>query len=357
MYAAYCSDGGACLVVNPIMAANATDTWVPDLVTYSASSWDLTSLPETLAPPDQRLLNSLNQAGDVDSATAALLHWLTGRGLAGGSIGIEGNGLRPDADEAIRSTLGQARVRDCSNLIQMIRMVKTDEEVELLRTAARISEKAGMATLDLVRPGASVLDLVACYREQVAKEGADFDHYAYGIRGTGLVTRVDMELTADDYMYVDYGCIYEGYFSDTGFTLAVGSDNDDVRRQYVALTECHQRGVEQIRPGEASSAPAIAMAEVLDAAGYPDAFPHGHGVGLEVRDYPIIVPPNGLRITDDCIALPSDLPFEENMVVNLEAGTFLYGKGSTQYEQTVLVTADGCEPLVPHDRSQIYVRG
>ena len=45
------------------------------------------------------------------------------------------------------------------------------------------------------------------------------------------------------------------------------------------------------------------------------------------------------------------------MVVNLEAGIFLFGQGSTQYEQTVLVTADGCEPLVPHDRSEIYVRG
>ena len=166
-----------------------------------------------------------------------------------------------------------------------------------------------------------------------------------------------MTLTPGHYSFMDCGCIYQGYFSDTGFTLAVGESNDSLNRQYQALVECHQRGVDEIRPGASSSGPALAMEKVLAAAGFADTFPHGHGVGLEVRDYPIVVPPNGLRIADECIDLPADLPFEENMVVNLEAGTFLFARGSTQCEQTVLVTADGCEPLVPHDRSEIYVRG
>ena len=357
LYAVYCVDGSSCLVVNPLMAANATDTWVEDLVTYGASSWDLTDVPDDLEASDQRLLMSLNDSGDLESATAALLAWLRGQGLEGASIGVELEGFRPDAEAEIRSDLEHARIRDCSNLMRMIRMVKSHDEIERLRAAARISEEAALATLELVRPGASFSEMVALYRELVARNGAEFDHYAYGIRGTGLITRVDMILTPGHYSYMDYGCIYQGYFSDTGFTLAVGESNDSLDDQYRALVECHQRGVEQIHPGASSSGPAMAMESVLSAAGFADTFPHGHGVGLEVRDYPIIVPPNGLRIADDCIDLPADLPFEENMVVNLEAGTFLFGKGSTQYEQTLLVTADGCEPLVPHDRSEIYVRG
>ena len=356
-YAVYCRDGSSCLVVNPLMAANATDTWVNDLVTYSASSWDLTDLPDDLAASDRRLLASLNDSGDIESPTPALLTWLRSHGLERASIDIELDGFRPDADAEIRSGLEQAQIRDCSNLIQMIRMVKSSEEIDRLRTAARISEGAAMATLELVRPGASFFEMVACYQEQVARGGAEFDHYAYGVRGTGLVTRVDMVLTPGHYSYMDYGCIYQGYFSDTGFTLAVGQSSDSLDHQYRALAECHQRGVEQIRPGAPSSGPALAMERVLAEAGFAETFPHGHGVGLEVRDYPIIVKPNGLRIADDCIDLPADLPFEENMVVNLEAGIFLFGQGSTQYEQTVLVTADGCAPLVPHDRSEIYVRG
>ena len=101
-----------------------------------------------------------------------------------------------------------------------------------------------MATLERVRPGVRVLELVACYREQIACRGADFDHYAYGVRGTGLVTRVDMTLNAGDHMYIDYGCIYEGYFSDTGFTLAVQEAGAAVCEQYQLLREAHAAGAD-----------------------------------------------------------------------------------------------------------------
>ena len=111
-----------------------------------------------------------------------------------------------------------------------------------------------------------------------------------------------------------------------------------------------------MRPGARSSSVANAMHASLAEKGITE-FPHGHGMGLEIRDYPIIVPDNGLRIKDDCIDLPSDIPLEENMVVNLEVGILQSGHGSTQYEQTILVTATGCEQLIPHDRSAVYVRG
>ena len=73
--------------------------------------------------------------------------------------------------------------------------------------------------------------------------------------------------------------------------------------------------------------------------------------------YPIIVPDNGLRIRDACIDLESDLPLEENMVVNLEASIAHFGVGDTHLEQSLLVTANGCRPLVPHDRSKPFVVG
>jgi Xaa-Pro dipeptidase len=52
---------------------------------------------------------------------------------------------------------------------------------------------------------------------------------------------------------------------------------------------------------------------------------HGHGLGLEVRDYPIIVADTGMRIRDDCVDVPADLPFEPRMVVNLEMPLFPRG--------------------------------
>ena len=93
------------------------------------------------------------------------------------------------------------------------------------------------------------------------------------------------------------------------------------------------------------------MWDTLNAHGITATFPHGHGMGLEVRDSPIIVADNGLRIKDDCVDAASDLPLEENMVINLEAMTLMPGVASAHVEPKFVVTADGCRPLCPQDRS------
>jgi Xaa-Pro aminopeptidase len=98
------------------------------------------------------------------------------------------------------------------------------------------------------------------------------------------------------------------------------------------------------------------MARVLEAHGI-SSFPHGHGMGLEPRDYPIIVPDSGLRVRDDCVDEPADLPIEAGMVLNFEAGIFMPGVASLHTEESVLVTEHGCEALIPHDRSFPVVPG
>ncbi len=357
IYGAFCSDGAGALVISPVFATNATDVWVADLCTYDPATVDLSGASEVAEEADQRLYASLREAAGTETASEALVQWLRKQGASTARIGIDMEGLHPQAEEEIRQALPGAQVKDASNLIRMIRMVKSAAEIELLETAARISEEAAMETLKPARPGTHIKELVQRYREVISARGADFDHYAYGVRGTGLATRVDYWLAEGDYLYVDYGCIYQGYFSDTGFTLAMGDPPQQAIDWYRALLECHASAVELMRPGVKSSTLADAMQAALEGNGITGSFPHGHGVGLEVRDYPIIVPDNGLRIKDDCIDLESDLPLEEDMVVNLEASIACFGRGDTHLEQSLLVTADGCRPLVPHERSQPFIVG
>jgi len=72
---------------------------------------------------------------------------------------------------------------------------------------------------------------------------------------------------------------------------------------------------------------------------------------LEIRDYPIIVPENGLRIKDECVNVSSDLPMEPGMINNLEVSVFAPTVGSVAIEQSFLVIPDGNRQLVPQDRS------
>jgi Xaa-Pro aminopeptidase len=87
------------------------------------------------------------------------------------------------------------------------------------------------------------------------------------------------------------------------------------------------------------------------------AFPSGHGVGLEYRDYPIVVPDTGLRISDECVDRKADLPLEIGMVLNVEATAFLAGGSAVGCEVTCLVTSGDPLLLSPEDRSLRISKG
>src|SRR5262249_51610780 len=151
------------------------------------------------------------------------------------------------------------------------------------------------------------------FRRRVAEMGADFDHFAYGISGLGIATEPDHVLRPDDVLYVDFGCVCGHYFSDGGTTLAVAPPSCELERGHGILRRAIAAGAALLRPGAKSSDVRNNMWNELLAHGISASFPHGHGIGLEVRDYPILVADNGLRIRDHCMDEPSDIPLESGM--------------------------------------------
>jgi Xaa-Pro aminopeptidase len=232
-------------------------------------------------------------------------------------------------------------------------MVKSSEEIHRLERSTRINYQAANATLSDARAGSSLRELGQRYVEHIVDAGAQLDHFIASPAGTGIQQMPDYRLANDDVLYVDYGCIYEHYYSDNGTTLLVGDWPPEMEQRYEVLREGLQRGLDLLRPGVRASEIRAAMMAALEAGGIHGSNPHGHGIGLEVRDYPIIMPANGLRIRDDCVDVSSDVPLEVGMVVNLELPLFLFGVGSLHMEQTFLVTADGyrrldsSEPMTP----------
>lgn len=349
-YSIFPLEGEPALVASPTFAVNASDLWVRDVHIFGDHGLD-DSLPmPALSDREQRIFDILYRPQQNATPTDALLSVLKARGLTNARIGIEMEGLSPKAKDAIETGLPTAQIKDCSNLIRLIRMVKTDDELARLIRSAEISETAAMEALALARPRQPIADVVQHYRQQIAKDGADFDHFAFGMRGLGLATEPDYILTDDDILYVDFGCIYEGCFSDSGTTLTMREPSETLIARHRALRECVDAGVEEMTPGAKASVAQTAMWKTLNSHGITASAPHGHGLGLEVRDYPIIVADNGGRIQDECVDIPSDLLLETNMVLNLEAMISMPGVGSLHIEQSFLVTPDGSRPLVPQDR-------
>ncbi|MCC7447911.1 MAG: aminopeptidase P family protein [Anaerolineae bacterium] len=351
-YAVFPLDGEPALVVSPLAAVNAAESWVRDIYVYGDPGFD-DSQPVAPLPADlQRFYDVFHSAKHTATSTNAVLSILRTRGLSSARIGIEMEGLTQPARSAIFNALPGAVLKDCSNLIRILRAVKTEDALMRLTYAAEISEQAAMESLALARPGCSAQDMVNHYHAYVAEKGAILDHFSYGVRGLGFATETDYVLSSDDLLEVDFGCIYKGCFSDSGTTLAMQALSDSMQARHAALFACLNAGSAAIAPGVKSSQVRNAMWETLNAHGITASFPHGHGLGMEVRDYPILVADNGLRIRDDCIDLPSDLPLEANMVVNLEAAIRMPTVGSLHMERSFVVTAHGQRPLVPQDRSR-----
>lgn len=349
-FAIFPRDGDSALIVPPIFAVNAADVWVEDVHMFGETGLDAahtTAVRGELEDMSRRLIAAPRHATPVD----ALASVLAARGSSDARIGVELQDLDPAVGDSIRRTLPRAAVRDCTNLIRLLRMVKSPDEITRLRRAAEINEIAGMESLALARAGHPVSSLVQHFRVRVAEMGADVDHFAFGMNGLGIGLEPCYVLDEADVLFADFGCVWQHYVSDGGTTLALCELPPDLHRRHAALRACLDAGSAALRPGVPSSSVRGEMMRVLRERDCTASFPHGHGIGLDIREWPILVDDSGARITDDCVDEPSDIPIEEGMVINLESAMFVPGSGSVHIEHSFIVTAHGNEPLVPQDRA------
>jgi Xaa-Pro dipeptidase len=356
-YAVYPRQGKPALVINPFFAVNATQIWVEDLHLYGGAAVDYGGAGIDLGasahmPASLRKIPALlENASAIATATDALLSILKDRGLTSARIGLEIERLPQDSLEIIRAGLPGADIRDVTNLLRLLRMVKSPEELSRMTQAAATSEAVAAPILAQARPGTSMRDLSQQYRAGVAAAGADFEHFVYSIRGLGLAqAETDYILADDDSLQCDFGCIHQGYYSDTAVTLAMGKAPRDHMARYADVRATVDTAVEMMKPGTRASAVHGALHATLGERGLPATEGSGHGLGIEIRDYPIIAADNGRRIVDDCVDESSDLPLEENMVLNIEVGFYAATVGVVFIEQTSVVTGDGCRPIVEQDR-------
>jgi Xaa-Pro aminopeptidase len=339
------ASGEPALIVPSIWAANAAHSWIHDIWSHGSGDLDLSAVPAALDADAADLLQRLEAGRTRADGIEALRDLVAERGISSGRIGIELEGLSPSERQRIHEALPRADVRDCSNLLRAIRMVKSMEEIARLERSTRINYEAAKATLSTAIEGTSISELRHDYVSYVVDADAQLDHFIASPRGIGIQEMPDYRLVRGDVLYVDYGCIFQHYYSDNGTTLVVGGFPAQMERRYDVLRDGLQSAIVQLRPGVAASDVRRAMIDVLADGGITGSNAHGHGIGLEVRDYPIIMPDSGLRIRDDCIDIPADVPLEADMVVNLELPLFLFGAGSLHMEQTFLITPDGCRRL------------
>lgn len=232
-----------------------------------------------------------------------------------------------------------------SKKIKELRIIKSEDEVDKLRVAQNIAEKAYLEVLNMVKPGVTERQIALELEYLMKKHGAEriaFDLITVTGKKTSLPHGVpgDVEVKKGDFVTFDIGAVYEGYHSDMTRTIAVGEVSDEQRKIYDIVLEAHLAGLKAVKAGVGGFDVDKVCRDIIKSYGYGEYFGHGtgHGVGLEIHEEPRA----SFKSTD--ILKP-------NMTVTVEPGIYLPDKFGVRIEDTVLVTQDGYETFahIPKD--------
>lgn len=240
-------------------------------------------------------------------------------------------------------------VRVDPDLFLRLRMVKTPEEVERLRTAARITEEAIAESLETVEPGVAQAELAAAYAAAVASRGADIRADNVSIdegAALGNVNMPDDRVRDGSIVRYDVGAIHRGYASDIARCFSVGPAERRHRDEYEALWRGEQAALDRLRPGvRASQLFETAVAEVRRSGLASYQRTHvGHGMGIAGGyDKPLL-------------AADDETVIEPGMVLCVETPYYDVGRIGLQVEDMVVVTDDGFDFLSRSSRQLEEVR-
>ena len=230
-----------------------------------------------------------------------------------------------------------------------LRSVKSDEEIACLQQAAAIAEKAYAETLNFIRPGQTEQEIAAYLNYKMACFGAQkpsFDTICISGKNTSLPHGVPSGKVVHEgeLLTMDFGCVYNGYCSDMTRTVAVGFLSDEMEWVFDIVLRAQDTAERAIKPGmTAGEADDIARKIIVDAE-YGEYFVHstGHGVGLEIHEFPNLAP-------------NKDTVLQKNQVVTVEPGIYLPDKFGVRIENTVVLTENGAYSLQKSDKELIIL--
>jgi Xaa-Pro aminopeptidase len=226
-----------------------------------------------------------------------------------------------------------------SGIVEELRSIKTTDELDIMKQAAKIADDAFEHILGYIKPGVKEIDIsneIEFFMRKLGATSSSFDTIVASGERSALPHGVasDKKIQSGELVTMDYGALYQGYCSDITRTVAVGEINEQLRTIYDTVLEAQLRGVDGIKPGITGKEADEITRNYITEKGYGEYFGHstGHGVGLEVHENP-------------SLASRSEQKLAPGMVVTIEPGIYIPGVGGCRIEDDLVVTESGNERL------------
>lgn len=243
-----------------------------------------------------------------------------------------------------------SEIDDCSKELSALRAVKSAAEIENIKRACEISEKAVEKTFALARAGITERELLKILEDitfSLGAEGMAFDTIvAFGENAavphheTG-----DAKLAKNQVVLIDTGCTINGCCSDITRTAFFGMPDREFLRAYNAVLLAGVKAEREIYAGiSGKDADKIARDELI-SSGYGEYFTHslGHGVGLEIHENPYLSPKSNDILTDGA-------------VFTVEPGVYIEGKFGIRIEDTCVMENGRAKRLFNDDKKPLVIK-
>jgi len=266
------------------------------------------------------------------------------------NIGLNFNGISHKDYYKLKDEFPKINFLDVSESFQKSRLIKDEQEINLIKKACRISDKVMEKVPEILNIGMKEYELSAEIDYLMQKNGADktsFEticsfgknssepHYSHG----------DKKLTKGDFILCDFGACFRKYNSDITRTFVFGKASSQQKEMHKIVLDAQKIAFNAINPGLKACDIHNKVKSFIDSSRYKDRFIHstGHSLGLAVHD-------GGARLGSDC-----DLGLKENMVFTVEPGIYLPGYGGVRIEDDVLIKKSGIEVLSKSPRELLEI--
>lgn len=242
-----------------------------------------------------------------------------------------------------------AKLLPFNEKISGFRHVKEEWELERMRKAQDITDKAFSEVLTKIETGMTERELQAELIYCLYKNGADmpsFDPIVVSGPNTSMPHGVagDRVIQDGDFITMDFGALYAGYCADMTRTVAVSYVTDEMEKVYNIVLKAQLAGIAATKAGVTGKEVDAAARQVIIDAGYGPYFGHGYGhsLGMEIHEAPNCSP-------------SGETVMQPGVVSSAEPGIYLPGKFGVRIEDVVIFREDGCENITHSPKNLIVV--
>jgi Xaa-Pro aminopeptidase len=259
----------------------------------------------------------------------------------GARVGYQPEYLNSLETEGLKKTLTGVELVPTSGILKEQIAHKNPEEIKYMEQAQRITKIVFQEIIGLLKVGITEKEIAAEIIYRQMKYGADsispefWPIVAFGANSALPHSQPsDTKLKYGDVVLLDYGCVVGGYCSDMTRTVAYGSASVKFREIYNIILKAQEAGLTAAKASITGKELDKVVRDVIVNAGYGKQFGHsaGHGVGIEIHEWPTVSP-------------NSDYEIPVNSVVTIEPGIYLPGEFGVRIEDMVLIKPDGARNL------------